>query len=172
VTVDQSGLFGYSLELMRSAFQTLRMGIATGISLWIGLLACFMGCALPALASPGAHDSSIHRNAVDGQLATMATPGYDPMAGMENCPHHSGGSTPAKPGDGKSEPGRMSCCPLEITVATKPDPSALAMAPAQDFALASHFLLQPARSFPVEELTPPLFHNGRETLLQSRLLRI
>jgi hypothetical protein len=157
---------------MRLAWQSLRVGIATAISLWMAVLACFMGCAMPALANPGTHDSRIQLSAAESQSAPVSTPVSGPMAGMENCPHHSGGSTPAKPADGKSAPGRMSCCPLEITVATKPDTSALAIALAQDFLPASHFPLQTVGFYFSVELAPPVFHSGRDTLLKTRLLRI
>jgi len=140
--------------------------------MWIGVLACFMGCALPALASPGSRDSLIHQNAAESQPAPISAPMSGPMADMENCPHHSGGSAPAKPADGKSAPGRMSCCPLEITIGTKPDSSALTIAVAQDFVLAAHFPLQTVRFYSSVEPVPSVFHSGRDTLLKSRLLRI
>jgi hypothetical protein len=161
---------------MCSAFHALRAGIATAISLWMGVLACFMGCTLPVLASPGTHDSSTRQVAAESQPARMSVPMSVPMSGpmasMENCPHHSGGSAPTKPADGKSAPDRMSCCPLEITIGSKPDSSALAIALAQDFVPASHFPLQTVRIYSSVEPVPSVFHSGRDTLLKTRLLRV
>src|ERR1700690_1930407 len=93
---------------------TLKAALATAISLWMTVVACFMGCTLPALANPSSTGAAaIQKNSAD-QSQT------DQMAGMENCPHHSGGSVPAKPNDGKPvRSAAMSCCPLEITVALK-----------------------------------------------------
>jgi hypothetical protein len=119
---------------------------ATMISLWMAVLACFMGCTLPALAN---HDQS------------------EPMANMEHC--HRSSKAPGNH-DGKPA-GPMSCCPLEITVAPKPDSVALAVAPTLDFVLASGFEL-PQRSSDTVELVPSVWHSGRDTLLKIRLLRI
>ena len=67
---------------------TLKAALATAISLWMTVVACFMGCTLPALANPSSTGvAAIQKNSVD-QSQT------DQMAGMENCPHHSGGSVP------------------------------------------------------------------------------
>jgi hypothetical protein len=66
----------------------------------------------------------------------------------------------------------MSCCPLEITVATKPDTSAMAIALAQDFVLPHRVEFQTALSYSFEVVAPPVFHSGRDTLLKTRLLRI
>jgi len=118
---------------------------STVISVWMAVLACFMGCTLPALANRS-------RSA--------------PMADMDHC-HHSGKS----PGNHDNKPGPVSCCPLEITVAPKPDTAALAIAPTLSFALASGFEL-PRVSFDLVELVPSVSHGGRDTLLKTRLLRI
>jgi hypothetical protein len=105
------------------------------------------------------------------------------MAGMENCPHHSGGNAPAKPGPAKPDPtksnnpkrvpgGGMSCCPVEVTVASKPDKVRLEIAPAGNFVLAPDLRLAPIRFFHSVELVPPAWQSGRDTLLATPLLRI
>ena len=134
---------------MQSRFHAARVWLATGISLWMAVLACFLGCAMPALANGGSPR----------------------MADMENC-HHSG-QAPAKPMDGKSAPGQpMSCCPLEITVAPKPHAITIGIAPA-DLAVAGDLsLLAKTPFYFAAELVPSLWHSGRDTLLKTRLLRI
>jgi hypothetical protein len=155
---------------MHSPFHTFKAAMATLISLWMAVLACFMGCALPALTNAHAeHGSAIPRNVAD----TLAEQGdSEPMPDMECC-HHSGGTSPAKRSDGKPVPtGRMSCCPLEITVTAKWDTPALSIAPAPDFVVASSFDLVKIPSYDSVELVPSLWHSGRDTLLKTRLLRI
>lgn len=152
---------------MRPPFHTFRAALATGISLWMAALACLMGCTLPNLANSGSiQSSSIHQNAAD-----QTQP--DAMANMENCPHHSGGKVPAKPNDGKpASGGPMSCCPIEVTVAAKPVTAAPQIAPAPDFVLASNHNLATIRFFHSVEFVPPVCHSGRDTLLETNLLRI
>lgn len=163
------GLGGRRLGLMGLRISSLRAVAVVAISLWMAVLACFMGCVLPALAGGGSQRAASSQNAVGpGQ----PEPGADPMAGMENCPHHSGGKSDGRPADGKSAPGRMSCCPLEVTVATKPDFSAVAIAPAQEFVLARGFHLPTVPFSSSVEVIPAVHHSGRDTLLKIRLLRI
>ncbi len=166
------------ISLMRLRIPSLRAVAATAISLWMAVLACFMGCALPALANsasrgssvPLAVTSSISQSAPEQNTAEQGQ--ADPMAGMENCPHHSTGKVPGKPGDGKSAPGRMSCCPLEITVAPRPDSPAAAIAPAQGFVLASGLPLRTVSFSSSLEVVPSVYHSGRDTLRKIGLLRI
>jgi hypothetical protein len=144
---------------MRLTFNSLRSVVAAGVSLWIGVLACVMGCALPAVAN------------VSGPQSEAS-----PMAGMENCPHHSVGKVPGKPADGKSPggsmPGRMSCCPPEVTVAPKSRYSAPAIVVVASFVVASPLQLSASWLSSFVEFVPPVIHSGRDTLLQTRLLRI
>ena len=132
---------------MNQLFQTPRRFVATIISIWMAVLACFMGCTLPT-------------------LLTLAQTGS--IAKLESCHHHS--KAPGKPSDGKSG-GPMSCCPFEITVASKPDAASLVIAPA-NLVLASFFVLPQELSRQPLELTYSVYHGGRDTLLQTRLLRI
>ena len=95
------------------------------------------------------------------------------MAGMENCPHHSGGNSPAKPNGSKPvRGGAMSCCPLEVTVNPKPVTAVPQITPAPNFDLASDHNLATICFFHSAELDPPVWHSGRDTLLETNLLRI
>ncbi len=140
--------------------------MATGISLWMAALACLIGCTLPSFATSDLiRASAIHKNS-----AEQSQP--DLMANMENCPHHSGGNTPAKQNDGKPFRGGMSCCPVEVTVASKPDTVTLHIDAARDFVLESDFSLMAVRFLHSVEFVPLSWRSGRDTLLETQLLRI
>ena len=96
------------------------------------------------------------------------------MADMENCPHHHfGGSAPANQKDGKpAHGGNMSCCPVEVTVASKPDITSLGITLAQDVVLLANVDLVTARFYPSAESDPIVSYGGREILLETHLLRI
>jgi hypothetical protein len=93
---------------------------------------------------------------------------------MENCPHHSGSNAPAKRDDGKPVPrgGGMSCCPVEVTVASKPDTVILHIATSRDFVAESHFSLAAARFLRSAEFVPLIWRSGRDRLLETQLLRV
>jgi hypothetical protein len=150
---------------MRSPFSTFRAGVAAGLSLWMAVLACFVGCTLPAFAKPESSSASVQEPLAHPTQADL-------MADMENCPHHhSEGDAPAKPNGGKPvHGGAMSCCPLEITVNQKWTPTALGIVP-------HVVLMQSNVSLTVQfhsamEFESPVWHSGRDTLLETRLLRI
>jgi len=160
--------------------------MAAGLSLWLAALACLVGCTIPILANAGSSDATtIHSTrSIRENSAEQDQPGQpDLMAGMENCPHHSGGNAPAKPGPAKPNPtksnnpkrvpgGGMSCCPVEVTVASKPDTVRLEIAPAGNFVLAPDLRLAPIRYFHSVEFVPLAWHSGRDTLLETNLLRV
>jgi hypothetical protein len=151
---------------MRFPSHTLRAVTAAGISLWMAVLACLIGCTLPNFASfglagaPSSHQSSSEQ----GQP--------DLMAGMENCPHHSGSTAPAKQNNGKPVRSGMSCCPVEVTVAAKPDTVILHVAAARNFVPESAFHLMTLQFFRSVEFVPLSWRSGRDTLLETQLLRI
>jgi len=149
---------------MRSTLHTMKAGLATALSLWLAVLACVMGCTLPVLANSQVDAaSSTHQNSASHSGL---------MADMENC-HHSGGNSSVPPDDKQpASNGAVSCCPLEITLTQKWDSAALRIAPAPDFALSSDFHLEITRFSSPAEFAPSISHNGRETLLESHLLRI
>jgi hypothetical protein len=158
---------GYSLYGMRSPIHSFRAGIATVMSLWLAVLACLMGCTLPQLANSGSPHAPSTLNASTEQSQP------DLMAGMENCPHHSGGNIPARRGDPKpSRGGGMSCCPVEVTVASKPQAAAPQISPARSFVLESRFSLATIWFYHSIEVAAPALHSGRDTLLETHLLRI
>jgi hypothetical protein len=159
--------------------------MAAGLSLWLAALACLVGCTIPIIANAGSiHATSIHETtSIRENSAEQDQPGQpDLTANMANCPHHSGGNAPAKPGPTKSAPtrhtpkpvpgGGMSCCPVEVTVASKPDTVRLEIAPAGNFVLAPDLRLTTIRFFHSVEFVPPAWHSGRDTLLETHLLRI
>ncbi|HXN28216.1 MAG TPA: hypothetical protein VN902_13910 [Candidatus Acidoferrales bacterium] len=97
----------------------------------------------------------------------------DVMTDMPNCPHRSGSNTPPKPNGPKPlRGGGTSCCPIEVTATSKPETVTPHIAPASDFVLASDFTMAKIRSLHSVELVPPLWHSGRDTLLETQLLRI
>lgn len=157
--------------MMRSSFRNFRAVVATGISLWMAVLACLMGCAFPVFANAGASSVASNASLIRHSSATQDEP--DTMAGMPNCPHHSGNNPPAKSHDQKPvRGGGMSCCPVEVTVASKPSTVTLHIAPATDFVPAPDFTLSTVRIFHAVEFVPPAWHSGRDTLLATQLLRI
>ena len=174
---------------MRFSSHAFRITVAAGLSLWLAALACLVGCTVPILANAGSiHATTIHNTrslhearSIRENSAEQSEP--DLMAGMANCPHHSGGNAPAKPGPAKPHPtksnnpkrvpgGGMSCCPVEVTVASKPDTVRLEIAPAGNFVLAPDLRLTTVRFFHSVEFVPPAWHSGRDTLLETHLLRI
>ena len=164
--------------MMRWPFRNFRAVVATGVSLWMAVLACLMGCALPMFANSGANSGTSSAASADVSDASLVrqnpAPQNEPdmMADMPNCPHHSGRNAPAKPRDQKPARGGMSCCPVEVTVASKPHPVTLHIAPASDFAPAPDFTLATIRIFHAVQFVPPVWHSGRDTILETQLLRI
>jgi hypothetical protein len=126
-----------------------------------------MGCTLPQLANSGSPRAFSTGNV----SAEQGQP--DVMAGMENCPHHSGGNIPTKSND--PEPprgGGMSCCPVEVTVASKPQTATPQISSARSFVLESRFSLATICFYHSMEVVAPAWHSGRDTLLETHLLRI
>jgi len=152
---------------MRLRFPTFRAAVAAGLSVWMAVLACLIGCTVPILANSGSiNPSSTHQDSTKQSQPDL-------MADMPDCPHHSGGNAPAKQNDPKPvRGGGKSCCPVEVTVTSKPVAAKLQIAPAGDFVLAPDFSLATIRSFHSAEFVPPVWHSGRDTLLETGLLRI
>ena len=136
---------------------------ANALSLWIGFLACVLGCAQPVLSST----KSAHAHLSEPE---SAAPGdANGTVGSEGpCCHHTRGSQKNK------QPAQtISCCPLDATLLQKQDP----VSHLRDFSSLLIFtLLQFHSSLELSALTaasdPPLWHTGRDPLLQTRLLRI
>jgi hypothetical protein len=163
--------------MMTSPFRTFKSAVATAVSLWMAVLACLMGCTIPSLAnSAPLNVSATGSSLINASLLSAKSAGPsqpDLMAGMENCPHHSRGNAPAKHNDRKPvRGGAMSCCPVEVTVASKPNIATLQISPAHSFVLRSHFSLAQVRLHHAVEFVSALWHSGRDTLLETHLLRI
>jgi hypothetical protein len=137
--------------------------MATTVSLWLAMFACVMGCTQPLLAdSNPAKPSAINQKLI-GEDAPEA------MAVMENCPHS--GHHNSKSDDKQTPTNSISCCPLEVTVASKPE-IAKQIAIAPDFVPVPNFDLAAPRIYFSEETASIVFHTGRDTLLKTQLLRI
>jgi hypothetical protein len=163
-----SGIDRYTLSEMLLRIHTLRRAVAAGLSVWLAVLACLMGCTLPSLTHAGSGTGpTAHENSAEPHSSDL-------MAGMENCPHHHlGGSAPLKPNDGKPVRGDgMSCCPVEVTVAAKPEISKARIILAQDFVSLSKVDLVTIRFYRGAENVPLVPHGGRDILLATQLLRI
>jgi len=131
----------------------LRAMISIGLSIWMSALACLVGCG-QTLAGP-----RINSDADSAKTAVAEMP----------CCHHSPSSTPSHPK--KQDSITVSCClpdaisqktaaDLNINVARAPIPGAAIIDVADNSYTA-----------PENPLHPRL-HSGRETILQTRLLRI
>jgi hypothetical protein len=152
---------------MRFCNHTFRAAVAAGVSLWMAALACFIGCTLPNFANiPDLFKTrSIHENS-----ARQSQP--DLMANMENCPHHSASNAAPKQSNRKPVRGGMSCCPVEVTVASKPVTVVPRVTASHDFVLNADFSSMTVRFFHSMGFAPPLSRSGRDTLLETQLLRI
>jgi hypothetical protein len=69
-------------------------------------------------------------------------------------------------------PGKMSCCPPEVTVAPKSHYAVPAIVVVANFVVASPLPLSASWFSSLVAFVPPVIHSGRATLLQTRLLRI
>lgn len=140
----------------------LRSLTATVLSLWLGVLACVLGCAMPSAASPSASETQASR------LSAAPCPdGGD--AGEECCRH---GHNPAG-GSEKNEHHSISCCPAETALIQKQDLTSPALAHLYVAVLtlanfdASSFVSSTASASP-----SAFWHSGRDILLQVHVLRI
>jgi|SRR5580704_5383308 hypothetical protein len=161
-TIDRYRLYG-----MRFRNHTFRAAVASGLSLWMAALACLLGCALPSSTNTS---DLIKTPSIQENLAGPSQP--DLLANMENCPHHSASNAPGKQSNRKPVRGGMSCCPVEVTVATKPVTVVPQVNASRDFVLNADFSSMTVRFFQSMEFVPPLLRSGRDTLLETQLLRI
>jgi hypothetical protein len=137
-------------------FLRLRSVIAITLSLWLGVLACLLGCAKPmAAATPAAASNS-------GMICTQG----DDEAGDSCCRHGHDGS-------GKTDRHAKSCCPTETALTQKKSDAAAPMVfihvevlalPGVD---AATFVFESARSN-----VSVVSQTGRDILRQVHVLRI
>jgi hypothetical protein len=66
----------------------------------------------------------------------------------------------------------MSCCPVEVIVASKPQTTTPHISPARFFVLQSRFSLATIPLYHPAEVVASALHSGRHTLLATHLLRI
>jgi hypothetical protein len=143
---------------MHSTWRIVKAGTAVGVSLWIAVVACVMGCALPAITGSRVSAAANHRHT---RL----------MADMQGCLHSSG--NPGAPEGKKPVPnGAVSCCPVETTLTPKWDPEATRAAVARHFVPPANFDFIDRGFSSFAGFNPSLWHTGREKLLEMHLLRI
>lgn len=144
---------------MHLTWHIVKAGTAVGVSPWIAVVACVMGCTLPAITGSQASVATNH-----GRTG--------PMADMEGC-HHSSGRRPAPGKDKKPFPNSaVSCCPFEITLSQKWNPETTRAAASHDFVQPANFDLMDGGFSAMIESAPPIPHAGQDTLLETHLLRI
>jgi len=139
----------------------LKQVTAIALSLWLGCLACLLGCVQPVSAStpPTQRISELKANENDN----------DRMANSAPCCHHSG-KTSEKNKQGSTN---SSCCGLNATLTQKQDPISTSRTYLSVFVLS---LLVPHSSVPLSPSTDKsaaiAWHAGRDLLLQTHILRI
>ena len=144
---------------MHWTWHIVKAGTAVGVSVWIAVVACVMGCTLPAITGSQASVATNH-----GRIGLMAD--------VEGC-HHSSGRRPAPGKDKKPVPNSaVSCCPVEITLTQRWNPETRRAAVSHDFVQPANFALIDSGLSAMIETAPPIPHTGRDTLLETHLLRI
>ncbi len=156
-----------SFRRYRKRTATLKVGMgaphiksitATALSLWLGVLACLLGCASPAKAA----------NPITSRTGVVQCPTGDTDSGDSCCQHgHNPGSSE------KNRHHAMSCCPTETALTQKQ----VSISPALTFAVVA--------VLPLAEVSASLFHfdrsrandeipfqTGRDILQQVHILRI
>ncbi len=140
----------------------LRPVTATVLALWLGFLACVLGCSRSVLASTPASiqisDSKAAGNEADGNMGDAGS----------CCHHHHGTSDGTKQGVQT-----ISCCPLDATLIQKQGPAS----PHTSHSYAVVLLVSVLNpSFRVSAsngvISPPICRAGRDVLLQIHFLRI
>ena len=140
----------------------LRPVTATALALWLGFLACVLGCAQPVLAStPERIPISQPRAAASEADSKMGDAG-------PCCHHHHGTSDENKQGLQT-----LSCCPLDATLIQKQDSASSKIGHPYAVVLML-FVLNPSfRLSASGGIDPPsVYHAGRDVLLQAHVLRI
>jgi hypothetical protein len=128
---------------------------ATVLSLWLGVLACALGCAHPVSASTKQLRANqtlcVDANEADGESSCCTGHG----SSRPSQKHHS-----------------ISCCPLDATLIQKHDASSLIANHVHLFVFTS-LIAHPSTPLwtPVEGV-PIVWVEGRDVLLQTHILRI
>ena len=148
---------------MRMSSVGSRSVTATALSLWLGVLACVLGCANPSAAAPSAPGRS------GSGLSGAPCPDRDAGAAEPCCRHgHSPGD-----GSGRDKHRSISCCPTETALIQKQNVVPLASA---HLYIAVLLLpnFHPCNFFPANANTSPStpWHSGRDILLHVHVLRV
>jgi hypothetical protein len=141
----------------------LRSVTATALSLWLGILACVLGCAKPSAAFPLAPETQVS--------GLNAAPCPDSGGDAEEpCCRH--GHDPAN-GPGKNEHHSISCCPAETALIQKRNVVAPASAHLHVAVLVLR-IFHSSNLFSANVSASPstLWDSGRDILLQGHVLRI
>jgi hypothetical protein len=139
----------------------LRSVTATALSLWLGVLACVLGCAKLSAASPPTAETQ-----VSGPIAARCPDGGN-EAGESCCRH---GHNPAN-GSGKNQHHSNSCCPTETALIQKQNavPPSLVHLYVAALALPD---FRAASFVSANATSSSLWRLGRDILLQVHVLRI
>jgi len=142
---------------------SLRSMTATALSLWLGILACVLGCAKPSAASPLAPETQV------SGLGAAPCPDRGSDAEEPCCRH---GHNPAD-GSEKNKHRSISCCPTETALIQKQN----VVPPSSAHLYVAVLMLpnfHPSNFVSANESASPstLWHSGRDILLQVHVLRI
>ena len=142
----------------------LKQMTASALSLWLGFLACVLGCAQPVFATVPSTQAQL------SELKAAANEDdSDRTAGGGSCCHHSS-KTPDENSQGTSN---SSCCHWDATLVQKQDPAPPLRTCFSVFVpplVALHVSVPLPRSS--EGIEPVPWHAGRDVLLQAHILRI
>jgi hypothetical protein len=142
----------------------LKQVTASALSLWLGFLACVLGCAQPVFASvqPTQPRTSELK-------AAASEDDNDRAAGGGSCCHHRG-KTPDKNETGTSN---SSCCHWDATLVQKQDPAPPSRTCFSVLALPLFALhVSVPLSVSTEKSGPIPRQAGRDVLLEAHVLRI
>jgi hypothetical protein len=140
---------------MRLTWHIVKAGTAVGVSLWIAVVACVMGCTLPAITGSQASVATNHGRT--GLLAASTQVAVARRREKTKSPSR----IPQRP-----------AVPVEITLTQKWNPEATRAAVSNDFVQPANFALMDSGFSAMLETAPPIAHTGRDTLLETHLLRI
>jgi hypothetical protein len=141
----------------------LRSVTATALSLWLGVLACALGCAKPSAASASAPEAEV------SGLSAAPCPDGGGDAGQPCCRH---GHDPAD-GSEKNEHHSISCCPAETALIQKQN--VVPPTSAHLYVTVLMLLDFHPSNFASANATPSpstLWHSGRDILLRVHVLRV
>jgi hypothetical protein len=137
----------------------LRSLTASALSLWLGLLACALGCAHPVSASTKHSEAQVK---ADQTLCVDA----NEADGESSCCTGHGSSRPSQ------KHHSISCCPLDATLIQKQDTPSIIVAHLYLAVFTSLIDLPSTPAWTPVERAPIVWVEGRDVLLQTHILRI